>query len=241
MTTHNHDYLTQPVTPADAHPRVPANQLLDGPTGSRPNSQTVLLKHPPRPSTRDLLMVICVDVSSSMNSPCGRSTRLGVGQQSLMTAAAQTARRTPQALFGVIGFNDAPMLVTQPVPVAEHCEKICSAIQTTQAGGGTRLDLALEMGEAIFEQHPDRNAKSVLILTDGHSAGYVEEAADQLKAMGVQIFVTGIGHVPTDVNEDLLRSIASVVDGEPAYQFVTNASGMKSTVLMHSQLATRRF
>jgi len=240
MQTFSHEFMTQPMMrdPGPTEPRQ-SHRQLSGPTDSRPGSQTVLLEHPVKPSTSELLMVVCVDISGSMDSQCGPSSRLDVAKQAFCTAAAQTARRDPQALYGVVAFNTQAHAVAQPVVVGTNTERICTAIQSLTADGGTRLDRGLAAAGAMFRRHPERTAKSVLILTDGHSWGEVEEEALSLKRQGVQVFVTGVGDHPSDVNEPLLRSIASVIDGQSAYAFVTNMLGVRSTVLMHTQMASR--
>jgi len=232
--------MTQPITPNGAsHQGDDANARLIGPQDSRPGSQTVLLEHPVRPNTSQLLMVACLDASGSMSSLCGSATRLEVTKQSFGTAVTQTARRDPQALYGVVSFNEHAQAVAQPMAVGASTEQLCTAIQSLSAKGGTRLDRGLQAAGAMFRRHPERQAKSVLILTDGHSWGDVEAEALALKQQGVQVFVTGVGEQPSDVNEPLLRSIASVIDGLSAYAFVTSQMGVKSTVLMHTQMASR--
>jgi hypothetical protein len=48
--------------------------------------------------------------------------------------------------------------------------------------------------------------------------------------------VVGVGAAPTDVNESLLRSVASVVDGEVRYRFIKDS---RTLVQHYTALATK--
>lgn len=202
-------------------------------------SQTMMVSRTQADTGHEMVVIVVIDSSWSMAGICGPDTRLGVTKQSFKTAASLTARKSPHALMGVIAFNHEPQVITSPVPVGVNCEAICNAINSIDTSGGTRLDLAIYETCGLFEQYPERTNKSVLILTDGHSGGNVPKAATRLHQLGAQVFVTGVGNQPTDVNESMLRSVASEIDGQTAYQFVSKASGLTTTVLMQTKLATR--
>ena len=215
-----------------AYPRA----SLEGSAGS----QTTLVNQSTLHSVDALLMFALIDTSGSMDGPCDNQTRLGVGKQSFKTAALLAARNTPNAKMGVIAFDHEARVIIEPVSIAQNSQVLCQSIDTMQASGGTRLDSALKQAALQFERNQDRTMRSDLILTDGHSGGDVEQAATRLHQLGVQVFVTAVGNQPSDVNEELLRSIASVVDGNTAYRFVSRAAGLTSTVLMQTKMATRQ-
>jgi len=52
--------------------------------------------------------------------------------------------------------------------------------------------------------------------------------AEDLKARGVVIDVIGIGDQPDNVDEKLLRKVASVIDGETRYQFIKDQQTLVS-------------
>jgi hypothetical protein len=61
----------------------------------------------------------------------------------------------------------------------------------------------------------------IVLLTDGHG-GQPLKTANELKANGVFIDVIGIGGSPSAVNEQLLRKIASTVNGDTRYRFISS-------------------
>ncbi|XP_061631419.1 collagen alpha-6(VI) chain isoform X2 [Phyllopteryx taeniolatus] len=69
-----------------------------------------------------------------------------------------------------------------------------------QRGGGTLIGLALDAIRGHFEDsHGCRRSAGVsqnlVLITDGESQDEVQDAADRLKALGVEVFVIGIGDV----------------------------------------------
>ncbi|XP_054477460.1 collagen alpha-6(VI) chain isoform X2 [Anoplopoma fimbria] len=69
-----------------------------------------------------------------------------------------------------------------------------------QLGGGTNIGLALDSIRDYFEASRGgrRSAgisQNLVLITDGESQDDVEEAADRLKALGIEVFAIGIGNV----------------------------------------------
>ncbi|XP_040899842.1 collagen alpha-6(VI) chain-like isoform X2 [Toxotes jaculatrix] len=69
-----------------------------------------------------------------------------------------------------------------------------------QTGGGTNIGLALESIKAYFEaSHGSRRSagisQNLVLITDGESQDDVENAADDLRALGIEVFAIGIGDV----------------------------------------------
>lgn len=69
-----------------------------------------------------------------------------------------------------------------------------------QLGGGTNIGLALRSIQNYFEafrgsRRPAGISQNLVLITDGESQDEVEEAAAQLRALGVEVFAIGIGNV----------------------------------------------
>lgn len=69
-----------------------------------------------------------------------------------------------------------------------------------QLGGGTNIGLALNSIRSYFEafrgsRRPAGISQNLVLITDGESQDEVEEAAAQLRALGVEVFAIGIGNV----------------------------------------------
>ncbi|XP_039662109.1 collagen alpha-6(VI) chain [Perca fluviatilis] len=69
-----------------------------------------------------------------------------------------------------------------------------------QLGGGTLIGSALDSIRDYFEasrggRRSDGISQNLVLITDGESQDDVEDAADRLRALGVEVFVIGIGDV----------------------------------------------
>lgn len=73
-------------------------------------------------------------------------------------------------------------------------------LDMVQVGGGTHIGLALDSIREYFQasQGSRRSAgisQNLVLITDGESQDDVEDAADRLKELGVEVFAIGIGDV----------------------------------------------
>ncbi|XP_059194900.1 collagen alpha-6(VI) chain-like [Centropristis striata] len=69
-----------------------------------------------------------------------------------------------------------------------------------QLGGGTNIGLALDGIRSYFEassgsRRSEGVSQNLVLITDGESQDDVEDAADRLRALGVEVFAIGIGDV----------------------------------------------
>lgn len=69
-----------------------------------------------------------------------------------------------------------------------------------QLGGGTKIGLALDSIREFFEasnggRRSEDLSQNLVLITDGESQDEVQDAADRLRALGVEVFVIGIGNV----------------------------------------------
>jgi len=73
-------------------------------------------------------------------------------------------------------------------------------VDMEQLGGGTNIGLALDSIREYFEasrgsRRSEGISQNLVLITDGESQDDVEEAADRLRALGIEVFAIGIGHV----------------------------------------------
>lgn len=69
-----------------------------------------------------------------------------------------------------------------------------------QLGGGTKIGYALDSLKGYFEasrgsRRSEGISQNLVLITDGDSQDDVEDAADRLRAMGIEMFAIGIGDV----------------------------------------------
>lgn len=80
---------------------------------------------------------------------------------------------------------------------------------------GTDIDAGLKVADQALQWHRFSVVRRIILLTDGQG-GYPLQTAESLKQRGVVIDAIGVGDQPSDVDEKLLRAVASVVQGERA-------------------------
>jgi predicted metal-dependent phosphotriesterase family hydrolase len=82
--------------------------------------------------------------------------------------------------------------------------------------------------------------RSIILLTDGHSNSGrdPEVVANIIKEKEIQLDIIGIGGSPEEVDEPLLRRMASVMQGQQRYWFIRSVGEL---VQRFEALALREF
>ena len=163
----------------------------------------------------DVLLII--DHSGSMGSGPGSPLREAV------RAAENFVRRLPDNIHvGVIGFDHEAHLLS---PLASQPQRTLRALGALGAGGGTAIHAALENSHSALLAGRPGVKKTVILLSDGSSEqASAEAAATKLQREIEQLTIICIGFGP-QVNESLMRSIASDQD---KYLHVNNADDLYS-------------
>lgn len=186
---------------------------------------------PPRRRRVDVALVI--DASTSMLRPtaAGRP-KLAAAQDAARSfvdqlhLAPDADRRHDQV--AIAGFNGAAWTATALTNDAAGLRSAIAGL-ADRVAPGTRLDLALELGQAALADITRRraeNAPVLIVLTDGMPSGVPTPApsgsqedavlarAARAKAAGIQIYTIGVGQAdaadPADrIHSALLRAMAS--------------------------------
>lgn len=163
----------------------------------------------------DVLLII--DHSSSMGSGPGSPLREAV------RAAENFIRRLPDNIhIGVMGFDHEARLLS---PLTNQPRQALRALGALGAGGGTAIHAALENSRAALRVGRPGVKKTIILLSDGSSEQALAEAAAtnlQQEIEKLTIICVGFG---AQVNESLLRSIASDQD---KYLHVSNTDDLHS-------------
>jgi uncharacterized protein YegL len=163
----------------------------------------------------DVLLII--DHSGSMGSGPGSPLREAV------RAAENFIRRLPDNIHvGVMGFDHEARLLS---PLTNQPRQALRAIGALGAGGGTAIHAALENSrDALIAGRPGVK-KTIIMLSDGSSEqGLAEAAAAKLRQEIEKLTIICVGF-GAQVNESLLRSIASDKD---KYLHVSNTDDLHS-------------
>jgi Ca-activated chloride channel family protein len=165
--------------------------------------------------------MLVLDASGSMMEEDYRPTRLDGAKQAAIRFLDQRCASAPDACVGIVAFGDSAELVAAPMPVKAHLTELRAAIEGIALIGSTNIAAGVNRARQVIQSNPNRLAPRIVLLTDGHSiSGNPEAAAEKAKAAGVQLDIIGIGGSPADVDEDSLRRMASVVNGELRYWFI---------------------
>lgn len=177
-----------------------------------------------------------IDRSGSMGSYYDRGiTKLEAAKQANVTMLRQKEQIDPDDEMGIIQFDDNAQVLLRPVSIRQHKQQIIKTIGSISVCGGTDINEGLKTGEAAFNWNRKNVVKRIVLLTDGHG-GHPVETANRLKSKGVVIDVIGVGESPAGVDEKLLRTIASRIEGEIRYRFIKD----QRTLVAHYTLLANK-
>jgi len=181
-------------------------------------------------------IMLCMDVSGSMLS---EDFTIGSERASRIDAIKQVAEQfidqRQNDRIGIIAFAGRPYLVSPLTLDHDWLVRNLDRVQLGQVEDGTAIGSALAMAAKRLEDKPGKS-KVIVLLTDGsNNAGKVQPltAAEAAHALGIRIYTIGTGtrgmapypfkdpfgrtvyqNVPVDIDEDALKKIASIGNGE---------------------------
>lgn len=201
-----------------------------GPVAIMPNQGIQVM------STQREHAVSVTDVSSSMNGIYdGQIVKVEAAKRAGISMILNKAQIDPYDEIGIVSFETRAQQILPICPIHSHKSQIIQAVQSLKAYGGTDINEGLKVARDMFDWKRNDIVRRIVLLTDGHG-GYPLFTADDLKSRGVVIDVIGIGDKPSNVNEKLLRKVASVIEGELRYRFIKD---QQTLVAHYTQLANK--
>jgi len=181
-------------------------------------------------------LVIVTDVSGSMADPFDPGvTKLQAATRASVNLVLGKAQTDPQDQIGLVTFNSRAEVLEELHPVATHKSQIIYILQSLTPDDGTDINEGLKAAQGMFDWSLRDVVRRVVLLTDGQG-GDPLDTARKLKDRGVVIDVIGIGDHPSNVDEALLKKVASVVGGALRYRFIKD----RQTLVAHyTQLANK--
>ena len=179
------------------------------------------------------------DVSGSMSIKDCRPSRLGAGKKAVESHARKRASLSPQDRVGLVAFTTSATVIL-PLTDISDTRSIIKGLGKLRAKGGTDMSCGLKAADGMFAADVMPSAqlsrlRRVLLLTDGHG-GSPLRIATRLKSRGVLVEVIGFGGDPSEVNEKVLRRVATTdSDGFVHYWFFQDT---ESLVAHYEDLAT---
>jgi len=178
------------------------------------------------------LVDLQVDCSGSMAEAFdGDTSKIEAASRAGVNLVLHKHRIDSMDEIGVTTFTSSARLRLDFGPVANNKPRIIECLQSLDADGGTDLEAPLRLRSADFAWDRQDVVRRIVMLTDGHG-GDPEKSAAALKQRGVLIDVIAIGPSPNEVNEEVLRKIAS--PGQ--YRFVRD---QRTLVQHYTQLANK--
>ncbi len=180
---------------------------------------------PPVKGARDCVLI--VDVSGSMFDDDWKPTRLDAAIDAANTFARRLRRKAPDARIAVVIFSCKAKVVYR-LTAARKFGKISHKIDQIDVGTYTNMYAGLKVALGLLKNRA--RTCQVVLLTDGQNTGRnPENLADRLKEFAI-VECIGIGGSPADVDEPLLRRIASAYpNGKKRYRWI----GQKEQLIKH--------
>jgi Mg-chelatase subunit ChlD len=174
------------------------------------------------------IRIIIIDASGSMFSKDWKPSRLKAAQEAAKAFAERLMSEDPDAYIAVIAYGSCATLLIE-LTAARKLNRLFEAIDSISDLGSTNITAGLEIASHLLESN--RSLGQIVLLTDGHhNTGHnPKSTSDKLKELAI-IECIGIGGTPKDVDERLLKYIASSYpDGSKRYRWI----GDKEKLVQH--------
>jgi len=159
------------------------------------------------------------DVSGSMSGTfCGCASKEEAVIRATVSMVVEKERLDARDEIGVVVFNSCAKVLLSMSPLHSYKRQIITTLQSMSPDNGTDINEGLKAARDAFDWNRTDVVRRIVLLTDGQG-GSPLQTADDLKSRGVVIDAIGVGE-KSDVDEKLLREIASTVGGELRYVFL---------------------
>ena len=175
------------------------------------------LQLPENAHCRDAVLII--DASGSMFETDWKPSRLRAAQEAGHAYIRRLCSEESNARVAVVAYGSNAKLVVGLTCVRKHGELIL-CINSIKGLGCTNITAGLSIAFRLLKAN-QRNGQAILLTDGGHNVGSApNHIAKDLKKCAV-IECVGIGGSPADVDEGLLRQIASSYpDGSKRYRWI---------------------
>lgn len=174
------------------------------------------------------ITIIIIDCSFSMQIEDYPPNRLEAAINAAIEYVNTLKGQNADAKVAVISFSDEATVIVPPTAI-NNSRDIIKGIQSIKIGGGTDIGNGLVETAKVLNTHSKLNAQShIILLTDGFGDCPLSISGEIKQQHGTIIDVVGIGGSHGDVNESLLREVATTeLDGTNHYRFIADSNALK--------------
>lgn len=180
------------------------------------------------PVTSASCSILCIDQSGSMSISDYTPSRLEGAISACQTFITEKRTHQPNAHIAIVGFDTSGIVHCPVQPIAHD---FSSYFKKMKSGGGTNFHAGLKTVQEVFAKGNKKNnlQPHLVFLSDGHSGGGYQsiKLSRKLKNQGFEIDCIGVGGSPSDVDEKLLKKIASKALGKPRYRFISDTQALQ--------------
>ena len=165
------------------------------------------------------IAVLVIDASPSMDFTDWKPSRLQAAKDAANAYVARLKEGAPNARVAVVAFCEQARTVCGLTPVGRHAH-LAAKIDAIDTHSATNITAGLT--EALKHAKRAAGRCQVVLLTDGeHNTGpKPHSVATKLRKIAT-LETVGIGGSPEDVDEELLKAIASAhPDGRKRYRWI---------------------
>jgi len=182
------------------------------------------------------IAIIIIDCSISMEIEDYPPNRLEAAINAATEYVNTLTGQNANAKVAVISFSDEAKTIVLPTAI-NNSRKIIKGIRSIKIDGATNIGNGFKQAAKILSDPlVPNNQSQIILLTDGFGDCPLSIPKKLKQQYGTIINVVGIGGSHCDVNESLLRKVATTgPDGTNHYRFIKDARTLKQH---YRQLAT---
>ena len=172
--------------------------------------------------------VIIIDCSGSMQIEDYLPNRLEAAKNAAIEYVNTVAEQNADTKVAVITFSGDSKVIVPPTAISNSWE-IIQGVQSIRTEGSTNIGKGFKQAAKVLSGHSELNGQQqIILLTDGFGDCPLSIPEKLKRQYGTIIDVVGIGGSPNDVNESLLRKVATTEpDGTNHYRFIADARTLK--------------
>lgn len=182
-----------------------------------------------------LCFFVLLDNSGSMQGTDIPPSRIQVACQAVIQMLRFLLERSPLSYVGIGTFAHDFHRCSEPLQVGKDFNRLVASLSNLGEPGSTQMKKGLLGIRKMMKSCPPDLKIVVIMLTDGCNTGRSPvNTAKEIVTDGADIWTIGIGASPSDVEEDLLRRLASKPE---QYIFIGNYEGPEAIINAFQRVA----